>query len=187
MRILIMAVCLFITSSVLANPVTYEVDGSHAYAIFAIDHKGIAPNYGRFNTIKGTLVYGTDPSRNSIKLNIDPSSVDTGHKKRDKHLRGPDFFDTKQFPNMTFVSKKWKKAGPKTYKVTGDLSFHGVTKSMTVQVEKTGAGTDRRGNDRVGLVTHFEIDRTAFGVNYSPKGLGRIVKVTLSMETVHKN
>ena len=187
MRFAILGICLFMSSSVLANPLTYEVDGTHAYAIFSIDHKGIAPNYGRFNVIKGSVVYGTDTSKNNIKLEIDPNSVDTGHKRRDKHLRGPDFFDTKQFPSITFVSQKWKKTGPKTYEVVGDLTFHGVTKSMTVKVNKTGAGKDRRGNDRLGLVSHFEIDRMAFGVTYSPKGLGQVVKVTLSMETVHKN
>ena len=187
MRIPLLAICLFISSSVMANPLTYEVDGTHAYAIFSIDHKGIAPNFGRFNVIKGAVVYGTDTKKNSIKLEIDPKSVDTGHKKRDSHLRGPDFFDAKQFPSITFVSSQWKKTGPKNYEVTGKLTFHGVTKTMTVKVEKTGSGKDRRGNDRLGLVSHFEIDRTAFGVTYSPKGLGKIVKVTLSMETVHKN
>ncbi len=187
MKIAILVLGLLMGSSALANPLTYTVDGTHAYAIFSIDHKGIAPNYGRFNVITGTLVYGSDTSKNSIDLNIDPNSVDTGHKRRDKHLRGPDFFDTKQFPTIKFVSEKWKKTGDKTYDVTGKLTFHGVTQAMTVKVQKTGSGTDRRGNARVGLVTHFEIDRMAFGVTYSPKGLGRVVKVTLSMETVNKN
>ena len=187
MRSLVLVLGLMLSSTVNAQSLSYTVDGSHAYAVFSINHKDLAANFGRFNTIAGTLVYGADTSKNVIELNIDPSSVDTGHKKRDKHLRGPDFFDTKQFPSITFQSKSWKKNGPKTYEVSGTLTFHGVTKPMQITVERTGQGKDHRGNDRVGLMTRFKVDRTEFGVTYSPKSLGRMVDVTLSMELVHKN
>lgn len=165
-----------------AHAEKWGVDGAHAYAHFSIIHFGIAPNYGRFDTVGGSFdVEGGELK--GLTIDIDAASVNTGVKKRDDHLRSPDFFNVKQFPKLTFKSTKVEKKGD-AYSVTGDLTIHGVTKSVTVDVKKTGMGKDPWGNERIGFATNFTIKRSDYGITHMADGLSDEVQLTLSAEAI---
>mgnify|MGYP001323441277 CR=1 FL=1 len=170
-----------------ANADTYSLDPTHTYVLFSVQHKGLAPNWGRFNRTKGAIELNTDVSKNSISIEIDAASVDTGHPKRDAHLRNADFFDAGQFPKILFKSTAWKAIDANTFEVSGEITFHGVTKPLTVTLKKTGEGTDRKGRHKIGYTTEFQLDRFAHGVTYGAKGIGQMVRVMVSTETTKKS
>jgi polyisoprenoid-binding protein YceI len=107
---------------------TYKLDPVHSHAEFKIMHLGVAYQYGRFNDIEGTVVVDEkNPANSKVDVTIKTESVDTKAEKRDEHLRSPDFFNAAQFPNLTFKSTKVEGAGKDKYKVSGNLTMHGVT------------------------------------------------------------
>ncbi|MCB9541829.1 MAG: YceI family protein [Myxococcales bacterium] len=170
-----------------AHAESYNLDPAHAFAIFKVDHLGIAPSYGQFIKVGGSFDYdAAAPEKSKVKVEIDADSIFTGDKKRDDHLKGPDFFDTKQFPKLSFESTSFTKAGENTYTVAGNLTMHGQTRPMTITLQKTGAGKDPWGNDRVGFATTFTLNRLDFGVSYMPDGLGKEVTVMISAEGIKK-
>lgn len=162
----------------------YAIDGSHAAAVFKINHLGISTTHGRFNKIEGS--FSNTQGKETLSVTIDATSIDTASAKRDTHLRGPDFFNVKQFPTLTFKSKSWKKTGDKTFDVTGDLTLHGVTKTITVPVVKVGEGKDPWGGHRAGYDTTFTIARADFGMNFMPGGIGATVEITIALEGIKK-
>jgi len=161
---------------------TYEADLAHSSVYFRIEHAGMSLTYGRFNKIDGQFTL--DGGDSSFSFMVAADSVDTANKKRDDHLRGPDFFNAKQYPAITFKSKSVKHSG-KTYKVTGDLSMHGKTKEITIDVKLHGAGK-AFGKQRAGVNAEFSIDRTDFGMTYGvDKGVvGKQVDMFISIEGV---
>lgn len=185
MRKLMTAGLFALTALVAGNAAadTYAIDNAHTSAIWAVKHLGISNTYGRFNGVKGE--YNFDGANSSINIEIDAASIDSNDKKRDDHLRGPDFFNVKQFPKLTFKSTKVTPAGD-DYKVEGELTIHGVTKQITVDVKKIGEGDDPWGNHRTGFETSFTINRMDFGVKYMPDGLSHDVKITLALEGIKK-
>jgi polyisoprenoid-binding protein YceI len=177
-----------------AGGVHHEVDGAHAWAIFKTSHMGISNLYGRFNSISGTVdIDDAAPEKSTVEISLKTDSIDTQIEARDKHLKGPDFFDAKQYPTITFKSTKVAKDGVKGdgWEVTGDLTLHGVTKPITVHVEKTGEGDIPTPNGKVhhvGFETTFSVKRSDFGVKYGvmPDGKGDEVTFTLSLEAAKK-
>src|SRR5438045_1753184 len=120
---------------------TYIVDPAHSFALFRIKHMDVGHVYGRFNEPNGQItIDDADPSKSSFTLELQTQKVDTGIQKRDDHLRSPDFFNAKQFPTIKFASTAVKKTD-KGYEVTGDLTIHGVTKPVTLNIEQTGQGS----------------------------------------------
>jgi len=165
----------------------FEVDKVHSAVIYRINHLGTSYSYGRFNDISGTFTFNEqDAGKSEILIEVKTGSVDSGDKKRDDHLKSPDFFNVKQFPVMSFASKTVKKAETNIYDVTGDLTLHGVTKSITTKVEHVGTGKDPWGGTRSGFETVFTVKRSDFGINFMPDGLGDEVRVTVSIEGVKK-
>ena len=118
-------------------------------------------------------------------ITVKADSVDTNSKQRDDHLRGPDFFSVKEFPEISFTSSSVSKSG-EVFNASGTMSLHGVSKPITVDIRVTGTGTDPWGNARAGFTTEFTIDRTAFGVDWRPEMLGKDVTLTVSVEGVRK-
>ncbi|MSR61036.1 MAG: polyisoprenoid-binding protein [Planctomycetes bacterium] len=168
---------------------TYTVDNTHSAVVFHTRHLGISEAYGRFNTIadKSQVVLDADPAKSSILLVIDAQSVDTNAPDRDKHLRSGDFFNTKEFPEIVFESQKIK-AADKGWEVTGDLSFHGVTKSVTAKAQPVGRG-EMRGDQLAGFAAEFTIQLGDFGVEFvkqNPTALGPEVHLTVSLECKRK-
>ena len=163
---------------------TFNIDNVHSSVIFKVKHMGVSWFYGRFNEIKGEIVWAGDvPSGHSIKAEVNAAMVDTASKGRDDHLRGPDFFDTANYPTISFVSKGAKKSGDDRYEVSGDLTLHGVTKSITVMVDHTGTVTAR--GRRIGLSCEFTIKRSDFGMTYGVDGpLGDEVTIILGLQGI---
>ena len=165
-----------------AEAVTYAVDSVHSSALFKVKHMGVSYFYGRFAEMSGTLTVDEDPSKCSLLIEVPAESIDSGNDKLDQHLRSPDFFDAKQFPVVGFKSTKVEAGEDGGYRVTGDFILHGVTKSITVDVEKTGSADGRSGK-LIGFHTVFTIDRREFDMNYGTDGpLGSDVELTISLE-----
>ena len=156
------------------------VDVVHSTVMFRCMHLNTSWAYGRFDNFAGTILL--DGEKSAISIEIDAKTVNTANGMRDEHLRGPDFFDVKQFPKATFKSTKVVPAGDSKFKVDGDLSFHGVTKPVSFEVEKTGASDDPKFGKRTGFHAKFSIKRSDFGVTYMPGGLGDDVELTISLE-----
>ncbi len=181
----LIAACIFsvlATSSPAIAADQYALDPAHAAVVFRIEHLGMSYTYGRFNHVQGkTTVDAQNPSASSFSLTIKSDSIDTGLKKRDDHLRSPDFFNVKQFPVITFQSTAVH-ATDDGYRVTGDLLLHGVTKSVTVELTKMGQGDDPWGNYRIGFATELTIKRSDFGMTNMPEAVGDDVHLMISFE-----
>ena len=170
----------------LAAADTYEVDAIHTSALFKINHLGASNFWGRFNDVSGSLTWdGADVSKSAVSITIKADSVDTNQKDRDGHLKGPDFFNTKQFPNFTFVSKSFAKVDDANYTVNGELTLAGTTKPMTITVTKIGQVEHPKFGVRVGFDTTFTIKRSDFGIKGVP-GVGDDVTVLIAFEGVKK-
>ncbi len=167
----------------------YTIDAVHSAALFKVKHLGASYSYGQFPGISGSISFDpAKPEASTVKVAIKTESVNTFNEMRDRHLKSPDFFNAKEFPEMTFASTAWKKTGDNTFDVTGDLTINGKTKSITVQVEHVGNGKNQRGQDLTGFHTVFTIDRSEFGMTYGVVdgggGLGKDVAVTFSVEGI---
>lgn len=167
---------------------SYTVDNGHSSVVFHTRHIGVSESFGRFNKIveeKSKLVLDGDKS--SILLVIDAGSVDTNLPDRDQHLRSPDFFNAKEFPEIVFESKKVTASG-KEWTVAGDLTFLGVTKSITAKARQVGTG-EMRGKSLAGFLAEFTLNMNDFGVAFLKQNAGALgpeVHVTVSLECVRQ-
>ncbi len=179
------AACLAHVTSFAAD---YKIDPVHSSAIFKVKHMGASYVYGHFTAIAGAISFDAgNLGASSVEVTIKSESVTTHNAMRDRHISGPDFFNVKEFPAMTFKSSSWKKVGENTYSVTGEFTLLGVTKSITATVEHVGDGT-MRGKDISGFHTVFTIDRSDFGMQYGIApgggGLGKDIEITISVESI---
>ena len=151
-----------------ANAATYKIDPDHSEVAFKIRHLAISNVAGKFLNFSGTFDY--DPANvkaAKTEAEIAIKSVDTSSQKRDDHLRGDDFFAVEKFPEMKFVSKKAEPSGKDTFKLIGDLTIHGVTKPVTLDVTYAGAAKDPYGNERAGFSATTKISRKEFGLTWN--------------------
>jgi polyisoprenoid-binding protein YceI len=172
-----------ISAAMPASAQTYQIDPVHSSLLFRVKHMDTAYVYGMFTSMKGTVVVDeANPARSSINIEVDANSVYTHNEQRDNHLRGPDFFNTRQFPTITFKSTQVRRINANTVQVRGDLTIRGVTRPITASVTLTGKGKNPQGKDIIGFETTFTIRRSEFGIRYGLPGLGDEVQVTLSIE-----
>jgi polyisoprenoid-binding protein YceI len=165
---------------------TFAIDNSHASVLFFAKHFGFSTTAGRFNTVGGEFTIDEkDASKSSVKLEIKVDSLETNDAKRNEHLRGPDFFDVKQFPSATFQSTAVKASGD-NFDVTGDLTIKGVKKSVTLKLKRNATGEDPWKNVRTGFDGELVINRNDFGVNGLPPVVGPEIKLWLSIEGIKK-
>lgn len=163
---------------------TYKIDSEHATVIFRVSHLNIGDAYGRFNDPTGTVVYDkADPSKSQFTFEVKTANVDTDNEKRDAHLRSPDFFDAKQFPTITFKSTKVDGSGD-TLNVTGDLTLHGVTKSITFPIKKTGEADTGKMGYRTAWEANVDLKRSDFGMTGMQGPIGDDVHLVISFEAV---
>jgi len=161
-----------ITLSLLALPGLfadeYKIDGSHSKAGFAVKHLMVSTVRGDFSKVSGTIVYDEkNPAATKVNATIDVTAVNTNEPKRDEHLKSPDFFDVAKFPTITFVSKSAKKTAD-GIAVTGDLTIHGVTKEVVLNVDgPTAEVKDPWGNMRRGATATTKINRKDFGLTWN--------------------
>jgi|AZIJ01.1.fsa_nt_gi polyisoprenoid-binding protein YceI len=164
---------------------TYQIDTSHTYLGFEIDHLGFSTTYGRFTDVSGTIDFDEEnPEASSVEVKIVPASIYSGHEKRDEHLRGADFFNVEEFPDMSFKSTSIEQTGEKTGKITGDLTMHGVTKPVTLDTTFTKMGDYpmQEGMKAVGFNATASLKRSDFGIDKFVPMVGDEVTITISLE-----
>ena len=165
--------------------VTYKIDDVHSSALFRVHHLGAGQFWGRFNAVSGTMTFSAGGEPTGFNVSIATDSVDTAEPKLDGHLKSPDFFNSKEFPAMTFKSVSVSKKADGNFEVTGELSMHGVTKSISAALEVTGIA-DMGMGPRAGVEAVFTVKRSDFGMKYGlEKGtLGDAVRVVVSREGI---
>jgi polyisoprenoid-binding protein YceI len=148
---------------------TWKIDPAHSVAEFKVKHMMISNVKGSFTGLTGTLSeHATDASLSTVEASFSVDSLSTGDAQRDGHLKSADFFDAEKFPTLSFKSTSVAKKGEGEYSVTGDLTIHGVTKSMTFAVDGPSApGKDPWGNTRIGLSATSKINRKDFGLAWN--------------------
>ena len=147
---------------------TYDIDPSHTAVQFSVRHMMISNVRGEFTKLSGKATGDVaNPTAATVEATIDAASIDTRDAKRDEHLRGADFLDTAKFPTITFKSTKVEKAGD-AWKLTGDLTLHGVTKPVVLDVTNVTPPTkDPWGNTRIGAQATTKINRRDFGIVFN--------------------
>jgi polyisoprenoid-binding protein YceI len=164
----------------------FVVDPMHACANFTISHLGLSWVQGRFDTLSGTFaIDAANPAQSSFELTVNAASVDTNNPQRDEHLRSPDFFNVKQFPAITFKSTAVKGAKD-GLDVTGDLTMHGATRSITVRMSGGRRAEFPKGVQRTGYSTEIKIRRADFGMDRMIEAVGNDVYISLSFEGTKK-
>jgi len=166
---------------------SYSIDATHSRVTFRVQHFGVSYFYGQFFDVSGTFsVDDKNMDQSSVNVTIKVGSLDTHDAKRDAHLKGPDFFNAKAFPVMTFKGRKLEKQGGGKVRITGDLMLHGVTKPITITLSHVGSGKDPWGGYRSGYDGTFTIKRSDFGMKYMLEGIGDEVTITMGIEGVRK-
>ena len=171
----------------------YDIDSAHSAAQFSVRHLMVSNVRGSFKKVTGKVVFDeANPSATVVQASIDVSTVDTGEAGRDTHLKSPDFFDLAKFPTMTFVSKSASKTS-QGIDLSGDLTLHGVTKSVVLHVSDiTKEIKDPRGMLRIGATAMTVINRQDFGMvwNHNLDGggvvVGNEVTITIDIEVARK-
>ena len=167
---------------------TWTVDPVHSSVEFQVKHMGIATVRGNFGSFAGTL--GISESGATARGTVEVESIDTGEPQRDAHLRSPDFFDAENNPQLTFVSTAIEALDDEEFRITGDLTMHGITKEITLHAEYQGTDIDPWGNERVGLEVTGQLNRSDWDMKFNQMlGSGNMmvsdkVKLTLDVSAV---
>ena len=177
-----------------ATTSTWQIDQNHSSAQFAVRHLGLSTVRGAFTKVNGAIQFDDkDITKSSVDVTIDAASVDTRVDGRDKDLRSDHFFEVAKYPTLTFKSTKVEQVEVGKLKVTGDLTIHGVTKQVVLDVEgPTAAVKDPWGNQRAAASATTKINRQDFGVKWNAKMdnggwvLGDDVAITIDVEMVQK-
>jgi len=189
-KILLVATgALLLFTGSLAKADNWKIDPNHSTAQFAIRHLAVSTVRGAFTKVSGAGQYDpADPTKTSIDATIDAASVDTRVEMRDKDLRSPNFFDVEKYPTITFKSKHTEAAGEGKLKMTGDLTMHGVTKEVVLDVDgPTAAIKDPMGNERIGASATTKVNRRDYGINGGASVAADDVTITIDVEMTKVN
>ena len=146
----------------------WVIDPAHSQATFSVRHLMITTVKGQFKIISGQLhIDEQNPANSWVEAQADVASIDTRDEKRDGHLRSGDFFESEKYPTITFKSTNVERVSGEEFKVTGDLTMHGVTKQVTFDGEYTGQIKDTWGNQRSGLSVKATINRKDWNLNWN--------------------
>ena len=165
---------------------TWQIDPNHTAAQFSVRHLGVSTVRGAFSKVSGSAQYDpADPSKVSLDATIDASTVDTRVEARNNDLRSPHFFDVAKYPTITFHSKSTKAAGAGKLLIAGDLTMHGVTKEVVLDVDGPSAAIkDPMGKRRMGASATTKITRQDFGISAAPEVVGDEVTITIDVELI---
>lgn len=169
---------------------SWAIDPTHSEVGFSVRHLMVSKVRGRFTRFEGELVTADDPLESSMQATVDLASIDTGHEQRDAHVRSGDFLDVERFPTMTYRSTGIRRDGDGLV-VDGDLSLHGVTRSVPLVLEVNGFQPDTPfGDTRVGFSAVAEIDRRDFGIEFNApiEGggvlVGNTIQIAIEVEAI---
>ncbi len=202
-RLSILATLLFAfaASWIAAAPATahaadiYDLDQSHFSIVFSVSHMNMSYTYGIFRQANARVVLDREnQAATKFQMTISTESIDTNNAGRDKHLKGPDFFDVAQFPAITFesttVTLDSRTEGRIVYQVTGNLTMHGVTRQVTLPIQLLGEGPGPGGQGQhAGFLTQTELKRSDFGMTKFLENnmVGDAVGITVSFEGVKQD
>jgi polyisoprenoid-binding protein YceI len=178
-------------SSAAAAPQRYTLDPSHLTVAFLVMHIGFAKTLGIFKQAEGSFVFDADaPAVSDINVVINAASVFTNHEARDTHLRDADFLDVANHPKITFRGTAAEQTGPRTGRITGDLSLRGVTRPVTLDVIWNKSGTYPFGDqhEAIGISARTTIKRSDFGMTYALTGnlVGDEIEIILEFEAIRQ-
>lgn len=169
----------------------WQVDKAHSRIGFRIQHMGISEVSGEFKNWDMTVtMQGEDLTTAQIRLEIDAASIDTRNAKRDEHLRSCDFFCVEKYPKIIFTSTRVRKVGDRVYELEGNLTMHGQTHPVQLEVIHNGTVKDPWGNTRAGFEVRGKLDRYQWGITYGGKletgelTIGREVELDIHIELV---
>ena len=168
---------------------TYAIDPAHSSVEFRVSHLVVSKTRGEFKQFGGWFEY--DPQNHSVwtaSATIEAASIDTRVEKRDAHLRGGDFFDVEKFPTLEFRSVAARKGPAGRRQLTGNLTLHGVTKPVVLELEEGGVTKDPWGGTRAGFTAKGKINRSEFGVTGGAAGMavGEKVDIVIEIEGIKK-
>jgi polyisoprenoid-binding protein YceI len=167
--------------TVLANE--YTVDPSHTYVSFAVSHLGFSTMRGQFDQQRGSLHFDPAAKKAAVMIEIEAASIDTGHDKRDSHLRSPDFLNAVEYPTITFESTDVTWNGEQPATVIGNLTLLGVSKPVTLTITSMKCGTNPvNKKETCGFDATGSIKRTDFGVNYGAPAIGDVLDLNIEFE-----
>ncbi|MCK9210905.1 MAG: YceI family protein [Ignavibacteriaceae bacterium] len=186
--ILTATVLLLITASSFAQTQTWKADKVHSKVGFSVSHLVVSEVEGKFSDYDATLTTDANGKLEKVEAVIKVASITTDNADRDKHLKSDDFFAAEKYPELTFVSKSIKAAGKNSYKIIGDLTMRGVTKSVTLDTKFNGQIKDPWGNTKSGWVATTTVNRFDYGLQWNKAleagGLvvGKDVDISLKLE-----
>lgn len=175
------------SSALMAAEYIIDTKGAHAFIQFRVQHLGYSWLYGRFNDFSGKFNYDeAAPEKASIEVTIKTASIDSNHAERDKHLRSKDFLDVKKYPEAKFVSTSFTADKEGKGMLKGELTLHGITRTVEIEVESIGAGNDPWGGYRQGFEGKTRFAMADFGItkNLGPKS--KDVEMILSLEGIRQ-
>lgn len=165
---------------------TWNIDPSHSEVSFSVRHAGISKTRGKFEEFSGTATLGEELESTTLTATIKAASINTNSADRDAHVKGADFFDVEQFPEITFTSTKITHSEDDEWDIEGELTLHGVTKPVTLETEFNGGAVDPFGLTRFGASAETTISRKEFGLEWNaPLAAGGVLvgdKVSITLE-----
>ncbi len=177
--------------NILNAQTVWKIDPVHSNVEFTVSHLVISDVTGRFREFEGTLTHAKpDFSDAQIEAVIQVRSIDTDNEKRDQHLLTPDFFNVEKYPTINFVSTSIKKSSGNNYKITGNLTINGITKSVTLDAKYKGEASDPWGNIKSAFKAATSIDRFDYDVKWNaPLGtgglvVGKTVEINLNIQLI---
>ena len=174
---------ILMVSATISAQSTWKADNAHSGVNFAISHLLISEVTGNFTEFDIQATADDAFSEPSFTVSIPTTSINTGNSRRDDDLRSDRFFDAANHPTMEFISTSIEKTGDKTFKLTGDLTLHGVTKPVTLEGKLIGIITDRRSQKlKAGLKLTGTVIRKDFGVGGDLAPIGDEVEMTINLE-----
>ena len=172
---------------------TWTIDPAHSHVEFGVRHMMITTVKGRFGIVHGRVaIDDTDPTKGEAEIEIDADSIDTREAQRDAHLKSADFFDVEKFPKLTFKSSRISDVKGDHFTLHGDLTIHGVTRPVTLDVTAEGRGKDPWGGERAGFTARTQIKRSDYGLTWNQAletgGLlvGDDIKISLDVELLRQ-
>jgi polyisoprenoid-binding protein YceI len=177
-----------------SSATTWQIDPSHTHVEFAVRHMMISTVRGRFSDVAGSVVVpGGDFTQAKVQATIGTASIDTQQPQRDAHLKSPDFFDVEKYPAMTFVSRHVEPgSGKDVYKLLGDLTLHGVSREVVLDLTFEGQARDSYGFNRSGFSATGKLSRKDFGLTWNQAletggvVVGDEIKITIEAQIMVK-
>jgi len=185
MRLVVFLIAILSASIASAATEYYTIDRNHTFPHFAIDHMGFSTLYGRFDETTGKVIIDRENNNGYIDVKIAAVSITTGHNKRDKHLRSPDFLNVMEYPNIVYQSRNITFIGENKATVEGDLTLLGVTKSVPLEVHKIRCGKNPINKAQTcGFEATAAIKRSDFGSKYGRPNIGDNMKLWFEVEAI---